>query len=75
MARLLVARGAKGDVVGCVGLESALLDPFSRTVHAAAAAEQRMAVEFDCMVQADVARYAELHKAEGLAPLAKEPFP
>ena len=74
-SRLLVARGAKGDVVGCVGLESALLDPFSRTVHAAAAAEQRMAVEFDCMVQADVARYAELHKAEGLAPLAKERFP
>ena len=73
-SRLLVARGTKGEVVGCVGLESALLDPFSRTVQAAAAAEQRMAVEFDCMVQADVARYAELHKAEGLAPLAKERF-
>lgn len=74
-SRLLVARGAKGEVVGCVGLESALLDPFSRTVLAAAAAEQRMGVEFDCMVQADVARYAELHKAEGLAPLAKERLP
>lgn len=35
----------------CVGLESALLDPFSRTVHAAAAAEALMGVEFDCMVQ------------------------
>ena len=74
-SRLLVARGAKGEVVGCVGLESALLDPFSRTVHAAAAAEKLMAIEFDCMVQADVARYAELHKAEGLPPLARELYP
>ena len=63
-SRLLVARGAEGEVVGCVGFESALLDPFSRTVHAAAAAEQMMAAEFDCMSQADVAHYAELHKAE-----------
>ena len=63
-SRLLVARGAEGEVVGCVGFESALLDPFSRTVHAAASAEQMMAAEFDCMSQADVAHYAELHKAE-----------
>jgi N-acetylglutamate synthase-like GNAT family acetyltransferase len=34
-----------------------------------------MAAEFDCMTQADVAQYAELHKAKGLAPLAKELFP
>ena len=57
-------RPCEGEVVGCVGFESALLDPFSRTVHAAAAAEQMMAAEFDCMSQADVAHYAELHKAE-----------
>eukprot|EP00320_Phaeocystis_rex_P003543 CAMPEP_0119057372 /NCGR_PEP_ID=MMETSP1178-20130426/1851_1 /TAXON_ID=33656 /ORGANISM="unid sp, Strain CCMP2000" /LENGTH=267 /DNA_ID=CAMNT_0007038197 /DNA_START=20 /DNA_END=823 /DNA_ORIENTATION=+ len=74
-SRLLVARGSAGEVIGCVGLESALLDPFSRTVHPAAEAEALMSVEFDCMSQAEVARYADLHKADGLAHLARELFP
>jgi len=75
-SRLLLAREPdSGVVVGCVGLESTLLDPLERSVFTAHQAEGLLRAEFATMADSERLYYAELFGAEGIAALVGELMP
>mmetsp|Transcript_27799 Transcript_27799/g.89233 ORF Transcript_27799/g.89233 Transcript_27799/m.89233 type:complete len:309 (-) Transcript_27799:22-948(-) len=81
-SRLLLARGNAGEVIGCVGIEAALLDPIARRVLPTRSAEARLQTELAALTlhpneQARWERLSELYETRqhGLRPLVSELLP
>ena len=74
-SRLLLARGPDAAIIGCVGVEAALVDPLSKTVVTAAQAEALVCVELANMDDAEGLSCREVYDTGGIAALASTLFP